>query len=40
VEEGTHDLLLEKDGIYHDLYEKQMQIEEQEENELRENQKI
>jgi ATP-binding cassette, subfamily B, multidrug efflux pump len=31
VEEGTHEALLGSNGIYKDLYEKQMQIEEQEE---------
>jgi ATP-binding cassette, subfamily B, multidrug efflux pump len=33
VEGGTHEDLLERDGHYKDLYEKQMQIEEQEEEE-------
>ena len=28
VEEGTHEVLLEKGGVYKDLYEKQMQMEE------------
>jgi ATP-binding cassette, subfamily B, multidrug efflux pump len=35
VEQGTHDALLEKDGIYRELYEKQIQVEEAEENELK-----
>jgi ATP-binding cassette, subfamily B, multidrug efflux pump len=30
VEEGTHDSLLEKNGLYKDLYEKQTQVEESE----------
>ena len=30
VEEGTHDQLLAHDGLYRDLYEKQMQVEEAE----------
>jgi ATP-binding cassette subfamily B protein len=28
VEEGTHEQLLTRDGVYKELYEKQMQVEE------------
>ena len=36
VEQGTHEQLTEKDGVYRDLYEKQIQGEEaEEENEIR-----
>jgi ATP-binding cassette, subfamily B, multidrug efflux pump len=31
IEQGTHESLLEKDGLYHDLYEKQTQAEEESE---------
>jgi ATP-binding cassette subfamily B protein len=33
VEHGTHDSLIEKDGVYRELYEKQIQREEAEEAE-------
>jgi ATP-binding cassette subfamily B protein len=29
VEEGTHDSLIEQNGFYKDLYEKQVQMEEE-----------
>jgi ATP-binding cassette subfamily B protein len=38
VEEGTHEFLLEKDGVYRELYEKQIQVEQEEaeeENEIK-----
>lgn len=35
VEEGSHEFLLEKDGVYRELYEKQIQVEQEEENEIK-----
>jgi ATP-binding cassette subfamily B protein len=33
VEQGTHDHLIEKNGVYKELYEKQVQLDEAEEPE-------